>query len=118
MGEEKNLENVVKGFLKSRGCWYVKYWGGGGYTRKGVPDLLVCCNGIFVAVELKASRGKPSPLQIRELIRIQESGGIAVLLYPKDLQIFQHLVTAIEEKDNKIIRLCKKVFEERIREYE
>ena len=118
MGEEKNLENVVKTFLKARGHWYVKYWGGGGYTRKGVPDLLVCCNGIFVSVELKASRGKPSPLQVRELLRIRESGGIAVLLYPKDLEVFQHLIIAIEDKDMRILNLCKRVFEERIKGYE
>lgn len=118
MGEEKNLENVVKAFLKARGCWYVKYWGGGGYTRKGVPDLLACCNGVFVAVELKATRGRPSALQLRELHRIRESGGIAVLLYPKDLEVFQHLIMAIEDKDMHIINLCNRIFEERIKEYE
>ena len=39
--KEKILENRVKEFLKSEGCWLVKYWGGGSYTRAGVPDLLV-----------------------------------------------------------------------------
>ena len=118
MAKEKDLENKVKQFLKDNGCWYVKYWGGGGYTRKGVPDLLICCNSVFVAVELKASKGRPSPLQIRELHRFRESGGIAVLLYPKDLQTFQHLITALEARNKKIIRDCKKIFEERIKEYE
>ena len=58
MAKEKDLENKVKQFLKDNGCWYVKYWGGGGYTRSGVPDLLICCTGIFMAVELKAPKGR------------------------------------------------------------
>ena len=54
MAQEKNFENKVKDFLKKEGCWYVKYWGGGQYTKKGVPDILACCNGRFIGIEVKA----------------------------------------------------------------
>ena len=38
MAEEKNFENRVKQWLRSKGCYVVKYYGCGG-TRAGVPDL-------------------------------------------------------------------------------
>ena len=95
MDKEKNLENRVKAFLKDEGVWYVKYWGGGGFTRAGVPDLLICCNGVFLGVELKASRGKPSDLQMVELHRIRDSGGLAVLLYPESENIFRNLFSPV-----------------------
>ena len=56
MAEEKNFENRVKQWLRSKGCYVVKYYGCGG-TRAGVPDLLVCANGRFVGVEIKAEHG-------------------------------------------------------------
>ena len=69
-GEEKRFENKVKDFLKEQKCWFVKYWAGATFTKSGIPDLLVCCGGYFVAVELKASKGKPSPLQIHNVKEI------------------------------------------------
>ena len=71
---EKQFENRAKDFLKEQGCWFVKYWAGAAYTKTGIPDLLVCCNGYFVGVEIKAERGKPSELQLWNIKRIQEAG--------------------------------------------
>ncbi len=42
MAAEKNFENKVKAFLKDKGAWVLKYWGGAAYTKSGIPDLLVC----------------------------------------------------------------------------
>ena len=63
MGKEKNFENRVKAYLKEQGCWVIKYWGGGQYTKSGIPDLLACVNGTFVAIELKSETGKLSDIQ-------------------------------------------------------
>lgn len=93
MAEEKNFENKIKRFLESQSCWYVKYWGGGQFTRAGVPDLLCCIHGRFVGIELKASNGRPSELQLRQLRLIEEAGGIGILLYPKDFEKFKQFVT-------------------------
>lgn len=118
MAKEKNLQTKVTVFLKSEGCWYVKYWGGGAYTRAGVPDLLVCCCGVFLGVELKAPRGKPSELQIHELHRIRDTGGLAVLLYPDDLDVFKNLVHAIKEDKPQVVAACMEILEERMEKYE
>jgi len=95
MAEEKNFENRVKKFLKEQGAWLVKYWGGAAYTKAGVPDLLTCINGFFVAIEIKASKGKASELQKHTLKEIDEAGGLAVLLYPDDFETFKDMVNLI-----------------------
>lgn len=92
MAAEKNFENRVKAFLKEQDCYVIKYWGGGAFTKSGVPDLLVCCNGYFVGVELKAPNGKPSSLQIHNLGEIAAAGGFPVLLYPNKYEEFQHFI--------------------------
>ena len=67
MAAEKNFENKIKGFLKDHGCWFLKYWGGAAYTKSGIPDILACCNGKFLGIEVKAKNGKPSELQLYNL---------------------------------------------------
>lgn len=94
MAAEKNFENKVKGFLKDQKCWFLKTWSNG-VQRSGVPDLLVCCNGYFIGVELKASNGKPSKLQLYNLQKIEESGGYAWLLYPDDFDMFKDFIKHI-----------------------
>ena len=96
MGAEKNFENQIKGFLKKEGCWFIKYWGGGEFTKAGIPDILVCCKGVFIGLEVKAPRGIPSALQIRSLKHIHDAGGVSVLLYPEDFHMFELLVNHIQ----------------------
>lgn len=98
MAAEKQFENKVKTFLKDNGCWFLKYWGGAAYTKSGIPDILVCCKGQFMGIEVKAPDGKPSDLQIYNLRQIDRAGGLAILLYPKDYDMFKRLV---DDPDNK-----------------
>lgn len=91
MAEEKNFENKVKRFLSAEGCYFVKQFGCA-FTKSGVPDLLICVNGKFVAVELKATKGKPSMLQLINLEQIKKSGGISMILYPNDFDKFKNLI--------------------------
>jgi hypothetical protein len=92
MAEEKRFENTVKRFLKDHGCYYVKYWGGGQFTRSGVPDLLVSVNGYFIGVEIKATHGRPSALQLYNLRLINESGAVGILLYPRNFAHFKMFI--------------------------
>lgn len=89
---EKQFENKVKKFLKENNCWYVKYWGGSHFTRAGIPDILACVNGRFVAIELKGSSGKPTELQKYNIKKINESNGVGIILYPKDFERFKRLI--------------------------
>jgi Holliday junction resolvase len=98
MTPEKRFETKVKRFLKEQGCWFIKYWGGGSYTKAGIPDLLCCINGHFVAVELKSDHGTPSPLQMFELEEIDQAGGYAILLYPEKFEEFCKLVIDLNKE--------------------
>lgn len=93
--KEKQFENHVKEYLKQHGCWILKTWSNG-IQRKGVPDLLVCCKGYFVAVELKAEDGHASDLQQWNIEKIRKSGGIALVLYPDEFEAFKQLIEYLE----------------------
>lgn len=92
MAAEKQFENQVKDYLKQKGCWFIKYWGGAKFTKSGIPDLLICVNGHFVAVELKAEKGKTSSLQFYQLNQINKSGGIGIVLRPSQFEKFKKLI--------------------------
>lgn len=91
MAREKTFENKVKAFLKSIGAYYIKTHGDR-FSKVGTPDILACVNGHFVAVEVKAENGKPSELQLYHLEQIENAGGLAFLLYPKDFEQFEQKI--------------------------
>ena len=96
---EKNFENKIKKFLEENGCWYVKFFANA-YTKVGVPDILACVNGHFVGIEVKAPNGKPSKLQLYNIDQIKKSGGIAMVLYPKDFDSFKNIIFELLKKTN------------------
>ena len=88
MAQEKQIENKIKNFLKINDIYFVKFFANG-FTKSGIPDILACIKGKFVGIEVKAEKGKPSPLQIYNKNQIEKSGGIAYILYPKDFEEFK-----------------------------
>lgn len=96
MAQEKAFENKVKAFLKEQNCWVLKTWSNG-VQRSGVPDLLVCCNGYFLGVEIKAENGKPSELQLWNIDKIRGAGGIAIVLYPEQFEEFKEFILNLKE---------------------
>ncbi len=88
---EKQFENKIKKFLKSYNIWFTKIWGGG-YQKAGIPDILACVNGYFVAIEIKGNSGKPTELQKYNIKKINESNGVGIILYPKDFERFKLLI--------------------------
>jgi hypothetical protein len=53
---------------------------GMGLGRAGIPDIICCMDGFFVAFELKAGKGKTTALQDREIAAINSHGGKAVVI--------------------------------------
>lgn len=74
------LRKEITDWLASIGAWYV-CTNSQGYGRKGIPDILACVRGKFVAIEVKVLPDKPSPWQVRELKAAQAAGGIAIITY-------------------------------------
>ena len=96
MAQEKHFENRIKEFIKSEGGWCVKFFANA-FTKAGVPDLLCCINGYFVAVEVKAESGRPSPLQIKNCDQIREAGGFSFILYPSGFEDFKLFVIMLNK---------------------
>lgn len=88
---EKQYEEKVKAYLRQKGCWVLKTWSNG-IQREGIPDLLVCCNGYFLGIELKAQNGHPSALQTWNIKMIREAGGVGIILYPDQFDEFTDMI--------------------------
>lgn len=88
---EKTFETKVKKFLRDNGCYVIKNFGCS-FTRAGLPDLVACVNGRFVAIELKNENGKATPLQLLNIRDIQGAGGIAMVLRPQDYDTFKSFI--------------------------
>ena len=91
--KEKAFENKLKKIIDDAGGWEVKFFANG-FTKKGIPDILACINGIFLGIEVKGDGGRPSELQKYHLKQIQNAGGIGIIVYPENLETF---VVMIEE---------------------
>ena len=52
----------------------------GGYGKSGVPDIIACYRGRFIAIECKAGYNKPTPLQEKELRAIEAARGVALVV--------------------------------------
>lgn len=84
MTPEAKVKKRIKEVLHELGAWYAMPMGTG-YGRSGVPDFLVCLDGVFIAIEAKAGKGTTTALQERELKRIGEAGGVALVVYEDGL---------------------------------
>jgi Holliday junction resolvase len=63
------------------GVWTVKTIA---TNKRGTPDILACVNGQFMALEVKAPKGRPSKLQILQVEAINSAGGTAAIVYSVD----------------------------------
>ena len=61
----------------------------------GIPDLILCLKGKFVAIELKNEDGKLSALQLYNIEKIKQSGGQAFILRPSEFEKFKEEVLKI-----------------------
>jgi len=70
---------------------------GNGFGRAGIPDIIGCMNGKFIAIECKAGKGKTTALQERELEWIGDAGGFAFVAREDNLDELKQLLQ--EKKD-------------------
>lgn len=95
MAQEKQFENKIKKYLNDNNIWHVKYFANG-FTKSGIPDILACCNGRFLAIEVKAENGRPSELQLHHIEKIKQSGGHAVIVKPSQFEELKELIRELK----------------------
>lgn len=80
MKNESQLTSQIKNLLKSKGAYCEKIFGGG-YQASGIPDILCCYRGYFLAIEVKSPTGKghASDIQKLKIKAIRDAGGVAFI---------------------------------------
>lgn len=96
MTPEAKVKKDIRKILDEFGAWHCMPMGTG-YGRSGVPDLLACYLGNFIAIEAKAGDNKPTALQVRELERIKKAGGYALLVNESNIDYLRQLLEKIRE---------------------
>lgn len=68
---------------------------------KGTPDFLLCANGHFIALELKAAKGIVSHIQAAKLDDIGFAGGLALVADPGNWKtVLNTILFFLEKKDD------------------
>jgi hypothetical protein len=84
--EKDFVASFMKRFESDAFCWFFKTHGEPMQTR-GIPDVLMCYNGLFVTLEFKIMRnGKLNltPFQDYIMKKIQECNGITFVIWYDD----------------------------------
>jgi len=63
-----------------------------GMGRAGVPDVIGCYQGRFVAFECKAGNNKPTALQEREMNAIRTAKGLAFVINEENVNQLNELL--------------------------
>lgn len=84
MKDETKFKVKILARLKEiPGLWYTKVQM---VSVRGVPDILICYKGQFIAMELKTDSGKLDPLQGHVLKNIAKAGGTAIVVTPHNVK--------------------------------
>ena len=71
-----------------------------GYGRAGIPDIILCYQGRFGAIECKAGKGQLTALQERELQRIHQHGGFTYVARDNNLDLLKEALTCWMEESS------------------
>jgi hypothetical protein len=97
---EKDITAAITRYLKTvPHCFFWKEHGGQ-YGTAGLPDIICCIGGRFVAFEVKTPSGRPSRLQEITITKIKAAKGEALIVRSVEevKQILDSLEVPIDEK--------------------
>ena len=97
MTPEGKVKKKVTDILKKHGVYYF-FPATGGYGRSGVPDIVCCFHGRFLAIECKANGNNPTALQTREMDKINEAGGMAIVVRDTDYELLDKLLVDLAKQ--------------------
>lgn len=94
--KESVLQTKMLELIRGRGGYAETIWGGG-FQSAGIPDILACYKGVFLGIEVKVGKNKPSALQKAKVNMINQAGGLAVVTWDDTEQ----LVAMLDHIDKK-----------------
>ena len=83
MKEAQLIQNIRKYLTTLPECFFWKEHGGQ-YGTAGIPDIIVCYRGRFIALEAKVGKNQPTRLQAATIDQIKRAGGIACVVRSVD----------------------------------
>lgn len=102
--EEGKFQDKITSWLECKA--FVTKFNANGLTKVGVPDILLCSNGRYVALEVKKEQGIISDIQQYNINQIRKCGGLAWCIKPSDWNSFTEL---FERGDyDEIQKICQK----------
>lgn len=104
-GPETRLRKKMEKALKAE--WpkgYFRKIHGNQYQNAGIPDLLCCVEGLFIALEVKTARGETTPIQEFELKMIRNASG-----YVAVVRTVQEAIDAVREAISETLSKLQKI---------
>lgn len=89
---EAKVKKKVKEILDRSGRVYHCMPPANGFGRTGIPDILCCISGRFLAIECKANGNTPTVRQQTELDGIEAAGGVALVINETNLDLLERVV--------------------------
>jgi len=92
---EKRVKDACVEMLKEFNAYYF-FPVMGGYGRSGIPDIIVCFRGHFIAIECKAGFNTTTQLQERELKAIAAAGGTTLVIREDTIELLRQELRRIK----------------------
>lgn len=93
---EKKVKDKVRQALYARHVFHfmpATY----GFGASGIADIVGCYLGKFFAIECKAGDNRPTALQVKNLQRVSDAGGYALVVNEKNLADVDWMLNKIEQ---------------------
>ena len=79
MSEADFVRKIVENMNQHINCYAVRT-NTGPHGKRGMPDIICCCEGRLVVVEAKLEYNKPTAIQRAELEKWRNAGALACVL--------------------------------------
>lgn len=93
---ERKVKAQVTDVLKEYGVYYF-FPVANGLGRAGIPDIIACAWGQFLAIECKAGKGKTTALQQKEMQAVRNANGIAFVISEHNVDALHILLASLYE---------------------
>lgn len=75
------LRGDKKKGIKGIGGWWLNFHGGDPFMPRGLPDIIGCLNGRFIAFEVKRPGEAPRTIQGKMLRTLSKAGALTATVY-------------------------------------
>lgn len=93
--KEAELITAIKKYLASVPDTFAWKEHGGQYVTAGIPDIIVCHRGHFIALEAKVGKNQPTKLQTVTIEQIHKAGGTAAVV--RSVEDVKTIISELED---------------------